>query len=202
MRKHYLISAGSFAACFFFIFAVVAMIPSRLGVTKANFDRIQKGMTFADVSSLLGELPGIDNIPAVAKHSFVVWVAGDGATAEISFNNGLVDDCSWRDSTGTIFDNIRRWLSCDGRAVPPPEYLQPFALPSEEEILKALAQDQSVPKNRIKCEWSNFRMESPRFYPNIGQGRVAFATYKFSVTDHQGKEIFGYTEQTKFIPSK
>jgi hypothetical protein len=37
------------------ILGVLAMLPPRPGVTKANFDRIEKGMTLAEVEEIFGE---------------------------------------------------------------------------------------------------------------------------------------------------
>jgi hypothetical protein len=40
------------------VLVVLALLPPRPGVTKENFDRIQNGMTRAEVAEILGDEPG------------------------------------------------------------------------------------------------------------------------------------------------
>jgi hypothetical protein len=47
-KRFYLISAAILVACIGSTVGVLAMMPPRPGVTKANFDRIEVGMTVHD----------------------------------------------------------------------------------------------------------------------------------------------------------
>jgi hypothetical protein len=96
---------------------VLAMSPPRPGVTKTNFDRIQEGMTKAQVQEMLGqdgEFTGgftvVDRQEAqIAKAEFA-WRADDGSVVFIMFVEGCVAAKYWSDSNETILDKIRRWL--------------------------------------------------------------------------------------------
>jgi hypothetical protein len=83
---------------------VLAMLPPRPGVTKANFDRIEKGMTLSEVEQLLGR-------PGTYTWGGYYWRA-DGATAlvEFNFNGDSAGQKSWQDSRESTLDKIRRWL--------------------------------------------------------------------------------------------
>ncbi len=74
------------------------------GVTKANFDRIQKGMTPAEVSQLLGGPPG-----DVLIHT-CWWSNDDGSEVVIHFSQHAVRNKTWNPSAETIADKFRRWL--------------------------------------------------------------------------------------------
>lgn len=83
------------------------------------------------------------------------------------------------------------------------EYAQPFAIPSSEEILKALPEEQPSPNNpRIKCELIAFHIEAPRFFPNVGQAQLSKAHFKCTVISDQGKEVLVYIDKDQLIPSK
>jgi hypothetical protein len=108
---------------------VLAMIPPRPGVTKANFDRIEKGMTRAEVERIFGgpaTEPNIAVLKDVYRNREQVeaifgregqgtewgryWKADDGAIAAIWFSDDCVTDTAWEDSDETIPNKIRRWL--------------------------------------------------------------------------------------------
>ena len=84
-----------------------AMLPHRPGVTKANFDRIQIGMTKAQVAEIFGETQ-----PKSAKEGVVDWVlvTDDGSMAVIGFFDDCVTDKTLNDSPETFLDKIRRLL--------------------------------------------------------------------------------------------
>ncbi len=99
--------AGGLAA------AIPALQPPQPGVMKANFDRIENGMTVDEVEGLFGgptwscRIRGnLDMAPVTS-----VWTGHDGATADISFFKGVVSEKRWTKSTETISDKLRRWLS-------------------------------------------------------------------------------------------
>ena len=104
MRKRLLLSAGTMAAIVGVTLLVLAMLPPSAGVTNANFDRIEDGMSKAEVVSLLGE-NGITFGRATS------WYADDGSSVVVV---GFEDDCvifkECLPSHETILDKIRRWL--------------------------------------------------------------------------------------------
>jgi hypothetical protein len=81
---------------------VLAMLPPSPGVTKAHFDRIEKGMTLGQVEQILGGT----QVP----YKGWLWTADDGSWAVIAFENDCVAGKEWHDSAETIPDKIRRWL--------------------------------------------------------------------------------------------
>jgi hypothetical protein len=116
------------------ILGVLAMLPPSPGVTKANFDRIEKGMTVAEVEGIFGgegeegevtrddkaliaEILGQEferdgKSPKVRGDLRVcrTWGANDGSGAQIEFVDDCVVDKHWFDSHETVLDKIRRWL--------------------------------------------------------------------------------------------
>ena len=122
-KKHLiLIAAGPFVIAV--TLGVLTILPPRPGVTNANFDRIEKGMTKAKVEQVFGgegELPlsiqrGMTKAEVEqvfgreALKSVLDWKAADGSLAEIRFKNDCVSEKEWYDSEGTFLDKIRRWL--------------------------------------------------------------------------------------------
>ena len=87
---------------------VLAMLPPSPGVTKANFDRIEIGMTRAEVEEIFGR-KGVDN----RERDRAVWFSGanDVVTDTVVwFKEDCVVGKVWHDSNETITDKIRRWL--------------------------------------------------------------------------------------------
>jgi hypothetical protein len=89
------------------ILGVPAMLPpdTRPGVTKANFDRIEMGMTLAEVEEIFGR----EGEPCPCP-PWVIWEASGGSLVSIKFVDDCVLDKEWPDSKETILDKIRRWL--------------------------------------------------------------------------------------------
>lgn len=92
------------------ILGVLAMLPPRPGVTKANFDRIQEGMNVQEVELLLGG-------PGLPFHGFLdrprgifVWQADDDSIALVEIVDDSVTSKTWQPSTESITDKIHRWL--------------------------------------------------------------------------------------------
>jgi len=107
-RRRYLISAAVLAACVCIALGVLAMLPAQSGVTKENFDRIEKGMALKEVEENLGKRP---IPPSPFDHEkTIVWFAHDGSAAWITFENDAVDDFLWVQSPESIPDKLRRWL--------------------------------------------------------------------------------------------
>ena len=85
---------------------VLAMLPPRPGVTKANFDRIEKGMTKAQVEEIFGR----EGVPLWTPRA-LLWASDDGSEVEVDFGVvGCVQTKIWVGSNETILDKIRRWL--------------------------------------------------------------------------------------------
>jgi hypothetical protein len=98
------------------IFGVLAMLPPRSGVTKANFDRIKDGMDRTEVEEILGgkahKIQPTHRVKGMPGPGVMVafWGADDGSGVWITFMAGGVAGKHWQDSTETIPDKIRRWL--------------------------------------------------------------------------------------------
>jgi hypothetical protein len=111
-KKRHLASAGILAACVALMLAALATLSSRDGVTKANYDRIKKGMTLGEVQELFGKegfvFYGFPNNPELAY----CWENKDHSVAILFFddNRKVVDKAKWADSTESIGDRIRRLI--------------------------------------------------------------------------------------------
>ena len=111
--------------------SVLAMLPPSPGVTKANFDRIQKGMTLAEAEEIFGEKGEVTRddkalIAEILGQEFArdgkslkvrgdlkvcrTWGANDGSGAQIEFVDDCVVDKQWIDTDETFLKKIRRWL--------------------------------------------------------------------------------------------
>jgi hypothetical protein len=83
---------------------ILAMLPLRPGVTKANFDRIEKGMTLAEVEEIFGtkgEMP----ITISGRRTVYEWKASDGSWAILVFGNDRLLGSGWDNS-----NEMDRWL--------------------------------------------------------------------------------------------
>ena len=112
MRKRLLVAAGTMAGLAGVGLVVLAMLPPAPGVTKLNFDRIEIGMTEADIEALLGRRAEKSEL-GLAKHGlleFAWWHGDDKAMVTITLHNGFVDEKRWAAPTETISEKIRRWL--------------------------------------------------------------------------------------------
>jgi hypothetical protein len=107
-KRRCLISAAILAAGIGIVVAVVALLPPQAGVTKANFDRIEKGMTFTDVATLFGAEPWFDD--TTPEHRLVDWRHEDGAVGRVILVDGMVTEMFWFESDETYPDKLRRWL--------------------------------------------------------------------------------------------
>jgi hypothetical protein len=70
-KKRWIVVAGILAACVCLTLGVLAMLPPRPGVTPANIERIEDGMTLAEVEKILGG-PGPDFISGRAA-KILAW---------------------------------------------------------------------------------------------------------------------------------
>ena len=88
---------------------VAKSVSTNPAVTKANFDRIEKGLTRSEVDAIFrgeGELLSVNN-----RVSVIAWDGDDGSSAHIAFLDDSVTDATWHDSDETLFEKIRRWFS-------------------------------------------------------------------------------------------
>lgn len=111
MRRRYLAVAGILAILLGAGFGVGMMLPPSPGITKANFDRIEKGMMISDVEIILGRKAnqispayGAESEPGYIGH---YWVFSTG------YLRVGVDECG--ENAGVI----NKYLS----ALPEPETL-------------------------------------------------------------------------------
>jgi hypothetical protein len=127
MRKRLLLTFALLAAvAIVAIGAVLVLVwidSTRPGVTLANFNRIENGMTLTEVDGLLG--PSTFGICASASDLIndpvYVWVSPDRDQASITFANGRVSETRWVDSEASTWDRLRRrfeWLLGPKRPVP------------------------------------------------------------------------------------
>jgi hypothetical protein len=111
MRKRYFIVAALFAslASVGFVAALLMSngpgVTNAPGVTKANFDRIEKGMTLQEVEQILGS-------PGKYTWGGYHWEGDDGVTAfvEFDFDGASAGGKSWQDSRESPLDKIWCWL--------------------------------------------------------------------------------------------
>jgi hypothetical protein len=90
------------------IIGVLAMLPARPGVTKGNFDRIENGMTLAEVDKIFGKPGSFGNDLPTRTSALSSWRSENDELACIFFDHGIVYDKEWHGET--IIDRIRRWL--------------------------------------------------------------------------------------------
>lgn len=121
MKRRYLTVAVGLFAVAGIALGVLAMLPARSGVTKANFDRIEIGMTADDAERIFG-------CPATPELGWCVWsgrrfdepsggqgwIAKDrSAVAMISYQEGRIVEKAWSSLDESILKEIRRWLHLD-----------------------------------------------------------------------------------------
>src|SRR4051794_19965245 len=82
-KKRLLLIAGFLAACIGGPLIVAALMPPMPGVTKANFDRIEVGISREQVEAVLGK-PGLLWLET-DKLRYRVWHSDDGSVALIMF---------------------------------------------------------------------------------------------------------------------
>jgi hypothetical protein len=110
-KRCYLISAAVLVACVCVALGVLAMLPAQSGVTKANFDRIELGMTLAEVEGIFGHDGDKFDVLGDEHRENIFWGASpyNGDMAVITFSNDLVCERHWGNEL-TFSDKLRRWL--------------------------------------------------------------------------------------------
>jgi hypothetical protein len=93
----------------------LAMLPPRPGVTKANFDHINAGMTESEVEAIFGRKAErrdvcYGNSAGMGAGVLALWAGEDKSGAFVWFANDGVDDKNWINSKETVVEKIRRRL--------------------------------------------------------------------------------------------
>ena len=112
-KKRYLAVAGMLTGIVCLGAIVPALLPPRPGVTKANFDRIQEGMTILEVEEILGERSYAFRLPENSKQLIAWWWKNPETGAGIEFEGDVVAKKNWTDLTETFAEKLRRWLHLD-----------------------------------------------------------------------------------------
>jgi hypothetical protein len=99
MRKNRWLLLGLLLACIVgVVLVVLALLPPTPGITKENFDRIEVGMTRAEVEAILGG-PANGWAPAWGnmrlENEWVDNASGDAATVNFDENNRVVGAKHW-----------------------------------------------------------------------------------------------------------
>ncbi len=113
MTKRRLLLISAFPLVIAMTLGVLAMLPPRPGITKANFTCIQDGMTFEEVEAIFGSPDSFfgTSIEGGERNRQLLWVNDDKSGAVICFDEqGKVVDKSWGDSTEGIGEKLCRWI--------------------------------------------------------------------------------------------
>ena len=117
-KKWWIIALATIAGCIGLAFLIPALRPWRPGVTKENFDRIEIGMTRAEVEAILG--PPTDMLSPFAGDDEPIWESDRADEAQIRFdeNNRVKskDWDEWPDSRG-VFEKLMDQLPWRERPV-------------------------------------------------------------------------------------
>jgi hypothetical protein len=122
-KKWWIIAAATIAGCIGLALIIPALRPPRPGVTKGNFDRIEIGMTRAEVEEILG--PPTEDFPrgVLALGLGIdgpIWENDRGDEAQIRFdeNNRVKarDWDEWPDDRG-VFEKLMDQLPWRDRPV-------------------------------------------------------------------------------------
>jgi hypothetical protein len=95
---------------------ILAMLPPHPGVTRANFDRIEKGMTRAEVEEIFGGPSESKTYSTVGEITTITDVWGQieqgkcVGLANVNFQDEMVVDKEWHCVPETVLAKIRRWL--------------------------------------------------------------------------------------------
>ena len=112
MRKRWLLAAGTVVGLVGVVLVVAVMLPPGPSVTKANFDRLEIGMSREEAAAILGR--DCDEMIQVDQSHMLAWYNQDEngemeAQVLIRLDNGRVFNKWWRGPEG-LLDRIRRWL--------------------------------------------------------------------------------------------
>ena len=111
MKKRHLLVAVGLVAFLCLVLGILAMLPPRSGITKANLDRIQKGMPLEEVERIIGR-PGQKE--QLFDGAIVFWFTeSDGAFIGVPADERgqiVAGDCiaAFRDES--FLEKVMGWL--------------------------------------------------------------------------------------------
>lgn len=119
-KRRCLISVGILAACVCATLVVFALVPEP-GVTKTNFDRIEKGMTEADAEAIFGRPSGSTLTIVDQKNGFAStirfdagkgcsWHGADGDVMVLFDKDRRISRATWIEHERTLLEKIHDWL--------------------------------------------------------------------------------------------
>jgi hypothetical protein len=113
MKWRWLAIAGVLGVVACMTLLVLGLMPAGPGVTKANFDRIQAGMSRTEVEDFFGRPADTKTLHGGRKirHTVEGW-QGDGGNAAITSDEarGVVAEKEWFPRDESILQRVRRWL--------------------------------------------------------------------------------------------
>jgi hypothetical protein len=95
-RKRLLAICGALGILVFMVLVLLTVIPPRPGITKRNFDRIQQGMTKAEVEALLGGQAGYSHADESMGNMLEAWSEPDRRFVFVWFHEGRVSKKKWQ----------------------------------------------------------------------------------------------------------
>ena len=110
-RKRSIVVCGIVVSIACVLLITYAVLPARPGVTKTNYDRIELGMTKADVAAIMGK-PGFSQPDRIPDSWVEMWQhAGMGHACVITYRNDGVGSMRWTDSKETVTETLLRWAN-------------------------------------------------------------------------------------------
>jgi hypothetical protein len=107
-KNRCILVAGLLAVGVCLTLAVLVLLPPRPGVTKANYDRIEEGMSLAEINAILGRPP--DMVEGGAEEMWHGWIGEDGFVHVVFAGDSTFVRKEWRDSPRTLSEKVRQWL--------------------------------------------------------------------------------------------
>jgi hypothetical protein len=124
MKKRLIFIPGLLTLAAAMALLVLWLVPACPAVTKANFDRIEIGMSLAQVEAILGTDRGDRGIPACDEEGHILlewdeamWSGNDGIALIALDEHGQVVRNRWRDDPLPFFKQIWRWPGLHLRAI-------------------------------------------------------------------------------------
>lgn len=112
MQKYgYVLMLGAVAFLGLLTMGGAAVLPAQSGITKANFDRIESGMTQTEVETILGQPGEVTLRGTVGSKSLLTlhFSPGDG-TVTMTLVNGSVANKDYIPFRETLFSEFLHWL--------------------------------------------------------------------------------------------
>src|SRR5258708_411179 len=112
MKRRYLFVVLGLTAVVCVVLGILAMLPTRPGVSQANFDPSGEGVTRAEIGKLLGSFGSDEDSPRFfAKHKLLVRWGDDWMRIDAVFENGVL----WGKSfyhlpPETLGEHMRYWF--------------------------------------------------------------------------------------------